>query len=267
MAEQTMVGQIRSATFWRAVLAECVAMAIFVFIGIASTINSPGEDATMVQIALGFGISIATMVQCFGHVSGAHINPAVTVAAFCTRKVNILVTMFYILAQCVGAIVGAALLYALLPTSDIRGTLGVTSIAGVHNWQGLFIEIILTFQLVLTIFATIDSRRSDLLGSASLSIGLSVVIGHLAGIRFTGASMNPARSFGPAVVMNAWTDHWVYWVGPIIGGVLAAFLYEFVFEPGSNITRVRNVYSKVIKSDEPEKNMEVDDIAMNDVKE
>ncbi|XP_002733505.1 aquaporin-4-like, partial [Saccoglossus kowalevskii] len=209
MTGQTKAKQIRSVGFWRAVLAEYVATLIFVFLAIASGLNSPGPDATIVQIAIGSGLAIATMIQCFAHVSGAHMNPALTIALFCTRKVNILVTVFYIPAQCIGAVTGAALIYAFLPSTDSRGTLGVTSLStGIHIWQGLFMEIIITFQMLLTFFATVDPRRSDLLGSASLAVGLAVIVGVMAGIRTTGASMNPSRSFGPAVVMNDWSDHW-----------------------------------------------------------
>ncbi|XP_043546996.1 aquaporin-1-like [Chiloscyllium plagiosum] len=98
---------------------------------------------------------------------------------------------------------------------------------GVTPAQGLGVEIIITFQLVLCVFATTDKRRKDLSGSGPLAIGLSVAIGHLMAIGFTGCGMNPARSFGPAVITGNFKDHWVYWVGPIIGGVTAAFVYDF----------------------------------------
>ncbi|XP_077982633.1 aquaporin-4-like [Glandiceps talaboti] len=267
MAEQTLKEQICSVQFWRAVAAEFVATLIFVFLGVASCLASPGLEVSIVQIALCFGLAIATMVQCFGHVSGGHINPAVTLALFCVKKVNILVTIFYILAQCLGSLVGAALVYLLVPDSH-HGGFGVTDVS-VENWQGLLIEVVITFQLVFTIFATTDGRRRDLGGSASLAIGIAVVIGHLGAVRFTGASMNPARSFGPECFMGKWTNHWVYWLGPILGGILAAFLYEFIFEPSSSVQRLRDTYSPRktgnVPMDEVEADNKEEDVALKEV--
>ncbi|XP_070574912.1 aquaporin-4-like [Ptychodera flava] len=242
MAEETMVKQVQTAKFWRAVVGEFVATLIFVFVGILSTIFADGkDDASFVKIALCFGLAIATLVQCFGHISGAHINPAVTVGFMSVKKISVLKALLFIIFQCLGAIVGAALVYAFIP-SDLRGSLGVTGLTGVSAWQGFFIEVFITFQLVFTIFATTDDRRTDLGGSASLSIGISVLLGHLAAVRLTGSSMNPARSLGPALVMNEWADHWIYWIGPLVGGLLAALLYEFVFEPSSSVRRLKTVY-------------------------
>uniref|UniRef100_A0A8C9FL88 Aquaporin-4 n=1 Tax=Pavo cristatus TaxID=9049 RepID=A0A8C9FL88_PAVCR len=203
--------------FWKAVSAEFLAMLIFVLLSLGSTINWGGSEkplpVDMVLISLCFGLSIATMVQCFGHISGGHINPAVTVAMVCTRKISLAKSVFYILAQCLGAIVGAGILYLITPPSVVGG-LGVTAvITSVHGdlsaGHGLLVELIITFQLVFTIFASCDSKRSDVTGSVALAIGFSVAIGHLFAINYTGASMNPARSFGPAVIMGKWENQWV----------------------------------------------------------
>lgn len=118
--------------FWRCVTAEFSAMLIFVLLGLGSTINwgTVKEDPhppDLVLISLCFGLTIATMVQCFGHISGAHINPAVTVAMVVTRKLSLAKAVFYLLAQCVGAIVGAAVLYGITPAS-VRGGMGVTEV-------------------------------------------------------------------------------------------------------------------------------------------
>ncbi|KAJ3594703.1 hypothetical protein NHX12_004010, partial [Muraenolepis orangiensis] len=201
--------------FWRAVSGEFLATLVFVLFGLGSTLNwSAGETASpppadLVLISLCFGLSIATMAQCFGHISGGHINPAVTAAMLVTRKISLAKALFYVLAQCLGAVVGAGLLYLVTPAAVTGAGLGVTTVnPKISVGHALVVELVITFQLVFTIFATCDSKRTDLGGSASLAIGLSVTIGHLFAIPFTGASMNPARSLGPALVTLNFGDHW-----------------------------------------------------------
>ncbi|XP_076583296.1 aquaporin-4-like [Chaetodon auriga] len=228
--------------FWRCVGAEFFAMLLFVLLSLGSTINwgAIEEDPhppDLLLISLCFGLSIATMVQCFGHISGAHINPAVTAAMVVTRKLSLAKAVFYLLAQCVGAIVGAAILFGVTPAS-VRGGIGVTMVnTSISMGNALVIELFITFQLVFTVFATCDPKRTDLKGSSALAIGLSVCVGHLFAIPYTGASMNPARSFGPAMVTWCWENHWVYWVGPSLGGALAAALYEYLFCPNSELKK------------------------------
>lgn len=222
--------------FWRCVGAEFLAMLIFVLLSLGSTINWRTEEESpsppdLVLISLCFGLSIATLVQCFGHISGAHINPAVTVAMVVTRKLSLAKAIFYLIAQCLGAVVGAAILYGVTPAS-VRGSMGVTTVnTNITVGHALVVELFITFELVFTVFATCDPKRDDVKGSSGLAIGLSVCIGHLFAIPYTGASMNPARSFGPAMVTWSWENHWVYWVGPVLGGVLASALYEYLFCP------------------------------------
>ncbi|XP_022613725.1 aquaporin-4 isoform X1 [Seriola dumerili] len=222
--------------FWRAVSGEYLATLIFVLLSLGSTINwAAGEEkpppADLVLISLCFGLSIATMVQCFGHISGGHINPAVTAAMVVTRKLSLAKGLFYVVAQCLGAITGAGILYLVTPAA-VRGSLGVTTVnSNISVGHGLLVELLITFELVFTVFATCDPKRTDLGGSAGLAIGFAVAIGHLFAIPYTGASMNPARSFGPAMVTLNFENHWVYWVGPILGGILAAGLYEYLYCP------------------------------------
>uniref|UniRef100_A0A8P4KGS3 Aquaporin-4 n=1 Tax=Dicentrarchus labrax TaxID=13489 RepID=A0A8P4KGS3_DICLA len=228
--------------FWRCVGAEFFAMLLFVLLSLGSTINwgavsQDPQPPDLVLISLCFGLSIATMVQCFGHISGAHINPAVTAAMVVTRKLSLAKAVFYLLAQCVGAIVGAAILFGVTPAS-VRGGMGVTTVnTSISEGNALVIELFITFQLVFTVFATCDHKRNDLKGSSALAIGLSVCVGHLFAIPYTGASMNPARSFGPAVITWSWENHWVYWVGPTLGGALAAALYVYLFCPDPELKR------------------------------
>ncbi|CAH2224891.1 aquaporin-5-like isoform X1, partial [Pelobates cultripes] len=185
----------------------------------------------VLQIALAFGLAIATIVQTVGHISGANINPAVTLAFLVGSQISILRTVFYIIAQLVGGIAGAGILYAVVPAA-IRGNLAINTLSNnTTPGVGVAVELILTFQLVLCIFASTDSRRNDNAGSPALSIGLSVTLGHLIGIYFTGCSMNPARSFSPAVIVGIFRNHWVFWVGPILGGCLASLVYNYILYP------------------------------------
>lgn len=252
--------------FWRAVSGEYLATLIFVLLGLGSTINwAAGEEkpppADLVLISLCFGLSIATMVQCFGHISGGHINPAVTAAMVVTKKLSLAKAVFYVVAQCLGAITGAGILYLVTPAA-LRGSLGVTTVTSkISLGHGLLVELLITFELVFTVFATCDPKRTDLGGSAGLAIGFAVAIGHLFAIPYTGASMNPARSFGPAMVTLNFQDHWVYWVGPILGGILAAGMYEYLYCPDPE---VKKRLSQVFKKDPSGKYREVEseDIAV-----
>ncbi|NXT27864.1 AQP5 protein, partial [Syrrhaptes paradoxus] len=218
--------------FGRAILAEFICTLIFVFIGLGSALKWPSALPSILQIALAFGLAIASLVQAFGHISGAHINPAVTIAFFVGNQISFLRTLFYVIAQLVGAIVGAGILYGVTP-ANTRGNLAINALNNnTTPGQALVVEIILTFQLAACIFASTDSRRGGNVGSPALSIGLSVAAGHLVGIYFTGCSMNPARSFGPAVIVRKFSSsHWVFWVGPILGACLAAILYFYVLVP------------------------------------
>ncbi|XP_051785287.1 aquaporin-4 [Erpetoichthys calabaricus] len=240
---------IWTQSFWRSVSGEFLAMLIFVLLSLGSTINwgekSNPPPADLVLISLCFGLSIATLVQCFGHISGAHINPAVTTALVCTKKLSLAKAVFYIIAQCLGAIAGAGILYLVTP-EGVRGNLGVTTInSKLSIGHGLVVEMFITFELVFTVFATCDSKRQDLKGSPALAIGFAVTIGHLFAINYTGASMNPARSFGPAVITGKWENHWVYWVGPLMGAIIAAALYDYLFCPDPDMKRrLKQVLSK-----------------------
>uniref|UniRef100_A0A098M0J4 Aquaporin-1-like n=1 Tax=Hypsiglena sp. JMG-2014 TaxID=1550645 RepID=A0A098M0J4_9SAUR len=238
-----MASELKKKAFWRAVVAEFLAMSLFIFISIGSALGfqfpvmanktiTPIQDN--VKVSLAFGISIATMAQSVGHISGAHLNPAVTLGLLLSCQISILRAIMYIVAQCLGAVVGTAILSGI--TSNLEDNLlGLNQLApGVNAGQGLGIEIIATLQLVLCVLATTDKRRTDLSGSAPLAIGLSVALGHLLAIDYTGCGINPARSFGSALVTTNFADHWVFWVGPLLGGATAALIYDFILAPRSS---------------------------------
>ena len=232
MAKDSKVSELTSPAVIPAVLAEFIATLLFVFLG-AGTVVLTGQmigdsmtPARLLTIALAHGLAIALLVTAVGNISGGHINPAVTIGAMLTSNISIVKGIMYIVAQLVGAIVGALLLTVVLP---VDGGLGAHSIgSGVSSGAALLTEIILTFALVFVIFAAaMDPKGMSSL--APLAIGLIVAVDHLVGVPLTGASMNPARTFGPALIAGSWADHWIYWVGPVVGGGLAALMYKMIF--------------------------------------
>ncbi|NWH36645.1 AQP2 protein, partial [Chloropsis hardwickii] len=246
--------ELRSIAFTRAVLAEFLATLVFVLFGLGSALNWPSAPApSTLQIALAFGLAIGTLVQALGHVSGAHINPAVTLGCLLGSQLSLLRALFYVVAQLLGGVVGAAILHEITP-ADSREGLALNKL---HNetttGQAVTVELFLTFQLVLCIFASTDERREDNLGSPALSIGLSVAVGHLLGIRYTGCSMNPARSFAPApgwvLLTPLFSPLQVFWVGPLIGAAAASILYNYILFPQAKTLSERLA---ILKGCEPE---------------
>jgi aquaporin-4 len=236
--------------FWKAVLAELLGTMLLVFIGCAVCLDNLQKSAadqgmaTAVQISLAFGLAVATIVMGIGHVSGGHINPAVTVGMLVTRKITVIRACFYILVQFVGAIAGAGLLWLLHPQDDRGGQFGRTMIGvGVTRVQAFLMEMVITFVLVFTIFASCDKHRSDITGSIPLTIGLSVTLCHLFAIKYTGSSMNPARSLGPAVLIGVTKNILIYIWGPIAGGVLAALLYDLVFAADASLQKFKGYFT------------------------
>lgn len=220
----------RSGKFWAGVLAEYVGTMMFLLIAMGSIILQ-GNTAEDIHIALGVGLALAASIWVTGAASGGHLNPAVSFAMLLMRKISLLKFVTYALMQCFGAITGVAILRGVTPAARFGtfGTTVVNEMGGVTIGQGFGTEIMITFMLVLTVFACCDGDRTDLKGSAPLAIGLSVTIGHLFALHLTGASMNPARSLGSSAISGVWTHHWVYWVAPMIGAVVAGVLYDLLF--------------------------------------
>jgi len=225
---------VKSQDAWRATLAEFIAVLLFVFLGpgaVVSALSLSGgvlNAASVVAIAGAFGLAIALLVTATAPISGGHINPAVTFAVVMNGKMSVTKGCMYWAGQLVGAILGALLLAAVIPDA-IQGNLGANALAeGVSSSAGFLLEAVLTFAFVFVVFATaIDPKGMRHL--APVAIGLAILVGHLVAVPFTGTSMNPARSLGPAVVADVWTEHWVFWVGPLVGSGLAALVYKYAF--------------------------------------
>lgn len=214
----------------RKLIAESVGTFTLTFAGVGAIVLAAGNaNIGLVEIALAQGLAVAVMFSALAAVSGGHFNPAVTAAMWVTRRMDSLGALGYVVAQLVGA-VAAALALTLLYPEGLReaANLGTPSLGPtVDLLPGIGIEAVLTFFLVIVFFGTVIDRRAPRIGG--LAIGLTITVDILAGGPLTGAAMNPARAFGPALLSGSWDDHLTWWIGPIIGGVVAGLLYHYVF--------------------------------------
>jgi aquaporin TIP len=193
--------------------------------------SDTANGLALVGIAFANGLAIAVMVSAVGHISGGHFNPAITFGFFLTRRLAPLLTLVYWTAQFSAAALAALLLRWLYP-ERVRNLahLGAPGLGGgVSQWQGLVIELVLTFFLVWVVFATAADPGGTFKAIAGLAIGLTITMDVLMGGPLTGAAMNPARAFGPELVQNDWTNAWIWYAGPVAGGALAAILYELLY--------------------------------------
>ena len=225
----------------RAWCAEAIATYALVFFGPLSVILSVvafGDGLTIesiLMISLGHGAVIALMVYAFGHVSGAHINPAVTIPMMITKKISVADGIGYIIFQVIGAIIATLSLMAILPEIGKPvlwgGHVGPSELLNHSIMSGFVVEVILTFFLVVVIFMTAVHKKApkSVYGAA---IGGMVFLLHVVGVPLTGASMNPARSLAPAVATGdagLLEIQWLYWVAPIVGGIIAGVIMNYVF--------------------------------------
>lgn len=213
----------------RRAVAEGMAAFALVFAGCGAAITNATHDGALgvTGIAAVFGLIIMVMIYATGHLSGAHINPAVTIALTLTRHFPARDAVAYIAAQLIGATTGALLLLAAWP--DKPALLGAT-VPSIATGTALVYEIVLTAFLMFVIIAVATDTRAIGAGAA-IAIGGTVALDALFGGPLTGASMNPARSFGPALASGTWTDFWIYVVGPIVGAALGALGYQFIRTP------------------------------------
>ena len=222
----------------RAYLAEAIATYGLVFFGplsIILAISAFGEGLTtqsVLFIALAHGGAIGLMVYTFGHVSGAHINPAVTISMMVTKRIGITDGIAYIASQLIGAVAAAATLKVILPELGAKvnfGTQGGPSdLLNNSISSGFAVEAILTFFLVLVIFMTAVHKKASP-GLHGFAIGGIIFLIHLVAVPLTGASVNPARTFGPALISGFWEFHWMYWAAPILGGIIAGLIMNYVY--------------------------------------
>ncbi|KAK9888628.1 hypothetical protein WA026_000856 [Henosepilachna vigintioctopunctata] len=208
-------------------LSEFFGTLIFLFIGCMGCVH-PHLNSNL-HISFTFGLGIMLPVQLFAHISGGHVNPAVSISAVVLGRIPLIHLPLYIVSQIIGAFTGFGLLKLFMPSDAPKGVCSPGLGPGISAWQGLGVEVFLTFTLLMACGAVWDSRNAENHDSVSLRLGLVVGVLAMAGVPFTGANMNPARSLAPAVINGDWENWWVYWIGPIGGGLLGATLYRFVF--------------------------------------
>ncbi|CAL5407373.1 unnamed protein product [Camellia sinensis] len=218
----------------KAALAEFFSMVIFVFAGEGSgmafnklTDNGSATPSGLVAASLAHAFALFVAVSVGANISGGHVNPAVTFGAFLGGNITLLRAILYWIAQLLGSVVACMLLK--FSTGGLE-TSAFSLSTNVTVWNALVFEIVMTFGLVYTVYATaVDPKKGNVGIIAPIAIGLIVGANILVGGAFDGASMNPAVSFGPAVVSWTWTHHWVYWAGPFIGAAIAALVYDNIF--------------------------------------
>lgn len=202
-------------------LCEFIGTFTLIFAGCAAICANAG----LVAVALAHGLALAVMISALGAISGGHFNPAVSLAAALTGKMKSAEFFPYLLAQLLGGAAGAYMVAGIFPADAVvAANLGTPALgAGVNNVRGILAELIMTFFLVLVVFGTAIDARAPKCGG--LFIGLVVAMDILAGGSITGAAMNPARAFGPALVSGIWKCQLVYWIGPALGALIAGLLY------------------------------------------
>lgn len=208
-------------------IVEFIGTFALMFIGGGAIIATRGEN--LVAIALAHGLAIGLMVAAAGHISGGVYNPALSIALLATGKLPLPKTAGYIVAQCLGCTVAALALKAVYPAAAVDAVkLGTPQLgAGVNVGQGFLTEAILTFFLMFAVFGVAVDKRGPAT-IAGLVIGLVITMDIFGGGALTGAAMNPARAFGPALIQGVWQDQWLYWVAPTVGALAAALLYNSV---------------------------------------
>jgi MIP family channel proteins len=194
-------------------------------------LHGAGGGIGLFGIAAAHGLAFAIMVSALGHISGGHFNPAVTIGFWVTKRVTTLDVTLYWAAQLAGAIAAAFLLRAVIPEDTWRAVaLGTPELVrDLPRLSAMVLEAVTTFFLVLMVFATAVDEKGTFRSIAGFGIGLSITLGVLVAGPFTGAALNPARAFGPALASSHWANWGVYWVGPLAGGFIAGLLYDSAF--------------------------------------
>jgi MIP family channel proteins len=213
-------------TLLKQCVAEFIGTFALIFVGVSVIyVNTPGSGVGLLGVALAHGLTIAVMVSATGGISGGHLNPAVTFGLLVGGQIGVKKTVAYWIAQLAGGTAAACLLVQMFHGSGAQvvaaGTPDLSE--GVSQLHGIVLEAVLTFFLVFVVYGSAVDSRAPKIGG--LAIGLTITLDILAGGPLTGGSMNPARTFGPALASGHWNNHAVYWIGPLLGGALAGLIY------------------------------------------
>jgi MIP family channel proteins len=218
---------------WRKGVAEFIGTFTLIFVGAGTVISTGGPDVlvSLLLIALATGLAIGVMVSALAHISGGHFNPAVTLGALVARRITVRLALVYWAAQLLGALSAAFALLGVFPPAEWQNShLGTPSLGPAVGWgTGVLVEALLTFFLVVVIFGTAIDPKGTFNAVGGLAIGLTISMDTMMGGLLTGAAMNPARWFGPAVLSGFFDNGYVYWIGPLLGGAVAGLVYAYVF--------------------------------------
>jgi aquaporin Z len=224
---------MRTPPLSSALIAEAVGTFLFFFVGAGAvilTVHSPDANAGLAGVAFAHGLALAVLVSAFGAVSGGHFNPAVTFGVWITGRIDLARGGMYVVAQLIGGLVAGLALRLVFPESSWEPVaLGTPAVdPGITIVAAIAIEAILTMLLLFAVFGTAIDTRGPKIGG--LAIGLAVAADVFMGGPLTGAAMNPARWFGPAVVSGTYADWYVWWIGPLLGAAIAALIYRYSLE-------------------------------------
>ncbi|MDP2717720.1 MAG: aquaporin [Candidatus Micrarchaeota archaeon] len=219
--------------------AEFFSTFALVFIGAGAVVMDTvsGGALGLLGVAVAHGLVLMSMIYAVGHVSGAHVNPAVTAAMWVTRQIRGHTALLYVVAQLLGAALAGFLLLGIFPAATAN--LGVPDLgANVSFFQGILVEAVLTFFLVFTIFGVAVDKRAPA-GVYGAAIGLVLTFDILFGGLLTGGAMNPARAFGPALASGYWATQLVYWIGPLVGAIVAGLSYRYLLLDHNALKKMR----------------------------
>ncbi|CAG9825483.1 unnamed protein product, partial [Phaedon cochleariae] len=218
-------------------VSEFFGTTVLLFLSCTGCTSGAQGPIRVLHTSMAAGLAVTVVIQMLGHISGAHVNPVVTLSAFILDELSCTEVLVYIFSQLLGSLAGSGF-HELVTSSELYVGGDTTEAAGncvnlpdgsLTDWQALGVEIILSVILVIANCACWDQRNNNKVDSVPLKIGMVVVALNLSAGVYTGASMNPARSFGPAVWANNFDSHWVYWVGPTIGSLIASYFYKYTF--------------------------------------
>ena len=220
---------------WRKAVAEFIGTFTLIFIGAGAIISTGGRD--LLLVALAHGLAIAVMVSALARISGAHFNPAVTIGALAGRQITVRLAVIYWASQLSGALVAALALFAVFPAAVWQPShLGTPALGTVPTLSfsvtvgtGILVEAVLTFFLALVVYGTGIDPKGTFNAVGGFAIGFTISVDILMGGPLTGAAMNPARWFGPALVAQFFDNWYVYWIGPFAGAIVAGLVYSRVF--------------------------------------
>jgi len=281
---------VRTRKFWQKVVAEFFGTGLFVLLVCGAWIETsnfsepitydpncncssvvtirPAVLPDTVRISFTVGLSYCVLVYSLRYISGGHFNPVVSICAVISKKLSPIRAVIYCVAQILGGVIGAALLYGFTPKIH-QGNLGATlPMNAVSQDQAFAVEFFgsLVFLFIITACRDQVTGEDNPPAAHPLIIGLALIIVQLYSIPFSGGGLNPARSFGPALVKRKWASHWVYWFGPVLGGIAGTLIYDFVFSANASLLRVEKCMfanEKSRKNKENEAKHPSEDIALN----